>query len=76
MKNEIISFLESVCPDVDFRTEDELMDGGILDSMSVVQIIGELSVEYDISFTFADLTGENFNSGEAIAALVEKKLGR
>ncbi len=50
------------------------MDEGLLDSLTVVQIIGELSMEYDIDFVFEDLIPENFNSLDSIVSLVERKL--
>ena len=76
MKNEILEILEDILPSVDFRSSNSLMDDMILDSVAVVQIISELSVEYGIEFTYEDLAPENFNSLEAITELVRKKLDR
>ena len=39
-----------------------------------MQIVGELSMEYDVEFSFEDLSNENFNSIDAIAAMVEALL--
>lgn len=75
MKKEILEILSDAVPAVDFLESDTMMDDGILDSLTIVQIIGELSVEYDIEFAFEDLTPENFNSIDGIVALVERKLG-
>lgn len=71
MKNEIRKLLEEVFPAIDFDASDALADDGILDSLTIVQIVSELSMEYDVSFSFEDLSNENFNSIDAIAALVE-----
>ena len=71
MKNEIRKLLEEVFPAIDFDASDALADDGILDSPTIVQIVSELSMEYDVSFSFEDLSNENFNSIDAIAALVE-----
>ena len=71
MKNEIRKLLEETFPALDFDASDKLADDGILDSLTIVQIIGELSMEYDVEFSFEDLSNENFNSIDAIAALVE-----
>ena len=73
MKQEILELLESAVPSIDF-SYDRLVDDGLLDSLTVVQIIGELSMEYDIDFTFEDLVPENFNSLDGIVSLVERKL--
>ena len=76
MKKEILEILEEILPSVDFKSSDSLMDDMVLDSVAVVQIISELSVEYGIEFSYEDLAPENFNSLDAITALVEKKLDR
>lgn len=73
MKQEILELLETALPSIDFSAE-RLMDDGLLDSLTVVQIIGELSMEYDIDFVFEDLVPENFNSLDSIVSLVERKL--
>lgn len=74
MRDEILEILELAAPGVDFETDDLLVDDGILESLSIVQIISELAVEYDIKFAFEDLVPENFNSLDGIVALVERKL--
>ena len=76
MKDEILEILESAVPSVDFLESDTMMDDGLLDSLTIVQIIGELSMEYDIEFGFEDLVPDNFNSLDGIVALVRRKLGR
>lgn len=74
MKEEILEILEEILPAIDFTASDTMMDDKTLDSVTIVQIISELSVEYDVDFSFEDLTPENFNSIDAIVALVESKL--
>ncbi len=74
MKEEILSLLNDVFPAIDFCSSDRLVDDGILSSLSIVQIVGELATEYDVSFSFEDLSPENFNSIDAITALVEKRM--
>ncbi|MBR0353441.1 MAG: acyl carrier protein [Oscillospiraceae bacterium] len=74
MKQEILELLEDAVPSVDFSASDRMMDDGLLDSLTIVQIIGELSMEYDVEFSFEDLVPDNFNSIDSIVALVERKL--
>lgn len=69
---ELLEILETCCPDVDFEHETALIDGGILTSLDIVMIVGELNDAYDISITVDELEPENFNSAEAILALVER----
>ena len=50
------------------------IDDGILDSFDVVGIIAELTNAFDISISIDDMVPENFNSVEAMHALVERRL--
>ncbi len=68
---KIIEILESIRADIDFTKEDKLIDDGILDSFDIVSIVGELCDYYDITITVDMMEPENFNSAEAIFALVE-----
>lgn len=69
---ELIQILEGCCPDVDFEKETALIDDGVLSSLDVVMIVGELNEAYDITITVDALEPENFNSAEAMYALVER----
>ena len=69
---ELLEILETCCPDVDLEHETALIDDGILTSLDIVMIVGELNDAYDISITVDELEPENFNSAEAILALVER----
>lgn len=69
---ELLEILGTCCPDVDFEHETALIDDGILTSLDIVMIVGELNDAYDISITVDELEPENFNSAEAILALVER----
>jgi len=75
MKKQILEVLNLAAPGVDFIHNSALIDDGILQSINIISIVSELSVEFDVNFSFEDLTPENFNSLDRIVALVEKKLG-
>ncbi len=66
---EILSDLHS---DVDFETEENLIDDGILDSMDIISLISEISDEYDVTITAKDIIPANFNSAKALYALIER----
>lgn len=68
----LLELLNEVREDVDFENEKELVDGGILDSFDIVAIVGTLCEEYDVTITVEDLEPVNFNSAEAMLALVER----
>ena len=49
-----------------------LFDTGILDSLSVMQIVTELSDVFDIEIDVDDVIASNFESVSSIVELVEK----
>ncbi len=67
---QLLKILTEVRPDIEFENEKKLMDEGVLDSFDVVSIISELNDAFDIHIRVNHLTPENFNSVEAIMALV------
>ena len=72
---ELIALLKDVRDDVDFENAKDLIDSKILTSFDIIHIISTLDDEYDISIPASDIVPENFNSAEAIYALVQKLQG-
>ena len=70
--NELLDLLKSIREDVDFESEERLIDDSILDSFDIISIVAELNEHYDIEISADDLLPENFNTVTAILALVEK----
>ena len=70
--NELMEILEELRPDVDFAEEMGLVSNGILDSFDIVSLVAQLNDAFDIEIGPVDLVPENFNSAEAIWALVER----
>lgn len=69
---ELLKLLEGVRPDVDFETETELIDDGILDSMDVVSIISEIDDVFNVQIRITELDPDNFNSAKAMWDLIQK----
>ena len=69
---ELMEILEELRPDVDFENETGLIDNGILDSFDIVSLVPALNDAYDIEIKPNNLVPENFNSRDAILALVEQ----
>ena len=72
MEEKIIEILKRVRPNVDYENEKSLVDDGLLDSFDIVGVVNELIAEFDIEVEIDDITPENFNNVEAIAAMVER----
>ena len=69
---ELMEILSNLHPDVDFGTEERLVDDKILDSFDIVSLIAEINEAYDIAITAKDILPENFNSAKALYALIQK----
>lgn len=74
MRNEILEILTGICPDVDFEQEKELIDGGVIDSFAVIQIVTELMEHFDIFIDADDIEPENLNSLDNICQMVKSKI--
>ena len=68
----LIEILENVKPDVDFENCETLIDDGLLDSFSILAIVGEIHDEFDVEISAPDIVPENFNSAKTLWALVER----
>ena len=72
MREKILKILNDINADVDYETESALIDDGVIDSFDIVSLVGELNSCFDIKITVVDLVPENFNSLDAMTALVER----
>ena len=72
MYNKVLALLQEEYPEVDFTSSDELVDEGILDSLTLTGIIAALSMEFDIEIPYDEIIEENINSVEAMAEMVER----
>ena len=69
---KLLAILESLHSDVDFSTADALVDDGILDSLDIVTLVTEIDSEFDVTIPAEEIIPENFNSAEALMALIER----
>lgn len=70
--DELLEILRDMHPDVDFETEEHLIDNGILDSLDIVSLISEIGEVFDVTVTAKDIVPENFNSAKALCALIQR----
>ena len=70
--NEIIEILTELHDDVDFTTETGLIENGILNSLDIVAIITEIDDRLDVTIPAEEILPENFDSAEALWALVQR----
>ncbi len=68
---KLLKLLKGVRADVDFEKETNLIDGGVLDSMDIVQIAAEICEQFNVELDVEDLDSENFNSADAMWKLIQ-----
>ena len=69
---KLLSALAEVRDDVDFAGQYGLVDEGVIDSLDLTQIIAALDEAFDIQIPAGDIEPENFNSAEAMLAMVRR----
>lgn len=69
--DELLDILYEIAPDVDYETEDQLIDGKVFDSFSIISLISEISDVFDIEISPKYLVNENFNSAKAMWAMIQ-----
>ena len=64
MKEKLTALLKENFSEIDFTESDALVDDGILESMTLVEIIATIPYE--------EVIPQNFNSLDAMAAMLER----
>lgn len=75
MEEKILALLSEEYSEIDFMASDELVDDGILDSLTITGIIATLTMEFDITIPYEEIVEKNFNSIAGMAKMVEKLQG-
>ena len=69
---KLLAILQELQPDVDFETEDRLIEDKILSSIDIVSLIAEISDVFDVDVPPEELMPENFHSAQAIWAMIQR----
>lgn len=68
---ELFKILEDINADIDYETEDNLIDGKIFDSFSIISLIAEICDTFDIEISPKWMKNENFNSAKAMWEMIQ-----
>ena len=66
----VIARLSDINDEVDFSTEDKLVDNRILDSFDILSVISAIDDEFDVSVPAKEIVPENFNSAQDIYEMI------
>ena len=72
MRDTILEILADIIDEDDLDTCTTLIDDGVLSSLDIIQLIGALNDEFDISIPATEIIPQNFNSVDAMAVMVAR----
>lgn len=70
--DKLLAILEDIRPDVDFEAREDLIDGHVLDSLSILSLVAQLEDEFDITIPAVEIVPKNFNSAKALWAMIQR----
>jgi len=70
MQEKIVEILTKINPRA--AGGERLVDDGILDSLDIVSLVTALNAAFGVSIPAVDILPDNFNSVEAMAAMIER----
>lgn len=71
---QLLAILSELHPEVDFQTAVGLVDNCILASLDIIAVIAEVNADFGVEVPAEEIVPENFNSAQAIWAMVQRLL--
>ncbi len=71
-KNTVIGILKEIKPTKDLTTVTDIVEGGFIDSFELMNLIMALNKTFGVNIELSDMTPENFNTVDAIAAMIDR----
>ena len=75
IQKQVNEILKQIKPTKDLSTVTNIVEGGYIDSFELMSLIMSLNETFGIEVDLDDMTPENFNTVEAIAAMVARLKG-
>lgn len=70
--SRLLGQLSAEMPEIDFANGRQLADDGVIDSVTMVRILGVIKREFGVEIPYERISPSSFNSVEAIAGMVER----
>ena len=67
---KLLEILRDIQPDIDYETCEDLIDGHLLDSLSIIAMIADLEDAFDVTIPAVEIVPENFNSAARMYAML------
>ena len=75
INEQVMNILKEIKPTKDLSGVTDIIEGGYLDSFELMSLIANLGDTFGFEIDVDEITPENFNSIEAIAAMVRRLKG-
>ena len=72
MEQRILELLNEIRPEFDFKTSNDFIEDGFLDSFDLVTLVDALDKEFSIHIDGMDIVAENFANIDTIQKLIKK----
>ena len=72
MEEKVLEILEGYCEEALSYAGDNMMEEGVIDSFTVINVVSELEDAFDIEIDAKYVVAENFRNKEAIIELVAR----
>ena len=70
----LLAILKEIKPGFEFDGRTDLVDSSDLDSFDVISLVSEISEVFDVDIPVEDIVPENFNSLEAMMAMINRQM--
>jgi acyl carrier protein len=71
---KLLSVLKEINEEIDYENSNALIDNHLLNSFDIIQIVVALNEAYDIRIPASEIVPANFNSAQALYAMVQRLL--
>ena len=72
IREKVINIFKKIKPNKNMENVTDIVEGGYLDSFEIMSLIMALSETFDIEIGFKEIVPENFNTIDAMIAMVER----
>jgi D-alanine--poly(phosphoribitol) ligase subunit 2 len=74
VRAKVLEILQELDDSVDYEHEDKLIDDRKVDSFGMIGLIGDMEDTFDIEIDPSDMVNDNFNSLDAIVAMIKRHM--
>jgi len=74
IEEQILKIVKSITQNETIEINQNLLDEGILDSLTTIELIAKLEEQFKINIENDELNHENFNTISSISSIIKKKI--